>query len=78
MRLYRKAQREQTLRLVYYPNHILVAHGLLDRLQRAVITAAADSKVSEVLLQWGSQVEVLGLDMDHTLFVISSQFKLAT
>ena len=31
-----------------------------------------------MLLQWGSQLEILGLGMDHTLFVISSKFKLAT
>jgi beta-glucan synthesis-associated protein KRE6 len=56
-----------------------VVHGLFDRLQRAVITAAAgNNKMSEVLLQWGLQLEILGLGMDHTLFVISSKFKLAT
>lgn len=34
--------------------------------------------MSEVLLQWESQPEILELDMDHTLFAVSSKFELPT
>ena len=76
MRLYHKIYRAQTLANL---NHIFVAHVLFDQLQRAVITAgASNNKMSEVLLQWGWQLEILELGMDHTLFVISSKFNSAT
>ena len=75
MPLYRKAHHAQALRLAN-PSHILVVHGLFDRLQRAVITAVAgNNKMSEVLSQWGSQPEILGRGMDRTRFVVSSKFK---
>ena len=78
MRLYHKTHRAKTLRLANL-NHIFVAHVLFDRLQQAVITDGAGSnKMSEMLLQWESQLEILEPGLDLTLFVISSKFKSAT
>jgi len=75
MRLYRRAHHAQTLKLAN-PNHISVVHGLFDRLQRAVVTAVAgNNKMTEVLSQLGSQLEILGPGMDRIQFVISSKFK---